>query len=558
MSAQPPEASTQPRTRLDVLPGVDQRRRPSLTQRSRVLVASAVVVSMLTVIGWSVAYASIRGTTEWINKTAIPISQEIAILSGSIETTVGSLADFVIEQGQARRVSSTSGNADISSAEVEAEANDVRASIARILARANTTSEVDSTRRIVQATRRVQAAFEAWRNADAVPTISALLRGDVPSALATTRSNEAWDKYLAMRQSVKDLGAVAAREQDAAVNDVDDATMLMGGAAVLVTLLGMFVTGLYAWNLRSLVTDPMRLLARDIHTVTDEGKYYSRVTPIGPEELHTMGSQIEYLRRTLVDEIDQRQSALESLGAEAPCAAAMSEVLRPTPYCNVNEFAVEVYNSPADGVVTADWWAARALPDGSTLFAVVDVSGHSAEAGVVAYGALARCATAAQLTSDVNQIAEAIQSHLVPAQKAQFMCAFVAKLTQTSKDSISVEYINAGGLTATVREADPRRQERVLLPATQPPLWVGAGGETSPAAFVELRSGDTLVVASDGISDVKNSAGERFGVERFLDAVHSVPASMQREIVDGTVSIIREYSASWDADDITVATIRRA
>jgi len=546
------------RTRLDVLPGVDRRRRPSLARRSKVLVAAAVVISMLTVVGWSLAFFSIRSTTDWLNKTATPISQETGALMGNIEATVGSVTDLVIEAGQEREISVDGGDAQISGATVIANASNVRVNIGTILSVASTSADNPATQEIIDATVQLQQAFTTWETADALPTVEALTAGNIELALATTRSDEAWGSYLAMMRDVDALARVVADEQDVAVRSVDRVTMLMGGSAVLVTVLGMLVTGVYAWNLRSLVVHPMRRMALEIDRVTDEGNYHARVTPTGPEELHTMGSQIEYLRRSLVSEIDERRSAYEALETDAPCAVAMSELLRPTPYVTVNEFEIEVYHSAAEGLIPADWWTAQPLTDGSTLFAVVDVSGHSAAAGVVAYGALARCNAAARHSSDIQIIAEATQSHLQPHQKNMFMCAFLAKVTPTLDGGCDVQYINAGGLTAAVRDIRATGVRLTDLPATHAPLWVGHSGETQmEPTVIHLHADSALVVASDGISDVRNSAGERFGVDKFLHALQTVPSATLPEVVEGTISAIREYSSAWNSDDITVAALAR-
>ena len=74
---------------------------------------------------------------------------------------------------------------------------------------------------------------------------------------------------------------------------------------------------------------------------------------------------------------------------------------------------------------------------------------------------------------------------------------------------------------------------------------------------IALRSGDTLVLFSDGVTDADNPAGEQYGEERLLAALAPVARHAPEEILERVLTDVRTFAAGQPpADDITVLVIR--
>ena len=76
--------------------------------------------------------------------------------------------------------------------------------------------------------------------------------------------------------------------------------------------------------------------------------------------------------------------------------------------------------------------------------------------------------------------------------------------------------------------------------------------------FFDLDKGDTLVLYSDGITDIQNAEGEMFGKARLLDIVdktNDLPANMQIEKISEAVDEFR--GSEPQNDDITVIVIKK-
>ena len=79
-----------------------------------------------------------------------------------------------------------------------------------------------------------------------------------------------------------------------------------------------------------------------------------------------------------------------------------------------------------------------------------------------------------------------------------------------------------------------------------------------PMIYVDFEPGDVLVLYTDGITDVRNSDNERFGIERFTELCTQSPGSSAEEMVETIFQAIGQFKKELPApDDETVVVIRR-
>ncbi|MDE3166357.1 MAG: SpoIIE family protein phosphatase [Acidobacteriota bacterium] len=120
---------------------------------------------------------------------------------------------------------------------------------------------------------------------------------------------------------------------------------------------------------------------------------------------------------------------------------------------------------------------------------------------------------------------------------------------------------------------DAARRVRYANCAHCPPLLLRASGEverldstaTMLGAFsqwecaeaeAELRSGDTLLFYSDGVTEAGADSGDEYGETRLihtLRANHSLPAEA---LVEAIVADVNQFSAASRSDDVTVVALR--
>jgi len=75
-------------------------------------------------------------------------------------------------------------------------------------------------------------------------------------------------------------------------------------------------------------------------------------------------------------------------------------------------------------------------------------------------------------------------------------------------------------------------------------------------AEVKLAPGDTLVLYTDGITEALNAAGEEFGARRLLDALTGHSHLPVPQLLEGVVSVVRQFVGGEQQDDVTLVIAR--
>ncbi len=191
-----------------------------------------------------------------------------------------------------------------------------------------------------------------------------------------------------------------------------------------------------------------------------------------------------------------------------------------------------------------DWFA---TPSGSAV-ALADVMGKGMGGAILMATVRAVLRVAAgqpSLASGVSYASIALEDDL--SQTDSFFTLFIARATGDAGD---VQYVDAGHGLAIIVRADgrvDRLDERGL------PVGMMTDAEWTDARF-QLASGDTLVVCSDGILDVRGGADTADDVTRVLNEVAAVTSSLDsaQEIVDALTEVTGDQP-----DDVTVLVMRR-
>jgi len=115
-------------------------------------------------------------------------------------------------------------------------------------------------------------------------------------------------------------------------------------------------------------------------------------------------------------------------------------------------------------------------------------------------------------------------------------------------------YINAGHNPPMLLRADGTSQ---LLQEGGLPLGVFPNSRYSESV-IEFRSGDILVLYTDGVVEANNQRDEEFGLERLEKVVRASSSLRAHEIVEAITRAVDEYSAEVNGpeDDLTVAIIK--
>ncbi|HSY01925.1 MAG TPA: SpoIIE family protein phosphatase [Acidobacteriaceae bacterium] len=236
-----------------------------------------------------------------------------------------------------------------------------------------------------------------------------------------------------------------------------------------------------------------------------------------------------------------------ALQRDLDLAAAMQRNLLPQNGLRVGGWLTSYHFAPL-GAVSGDYCDLIAS-DGQLLFLLGDVSGKGVAASMVMnqLHALFRSLTAMALPLGevVTHVNRVLCESALAGQYATLVCGL-------AKANGEIEIHNAGHCPAVV----VGRDGVVRVESTCPPL--GMFRETASAGTrVQLESGDTVFLYTDGLSEARNESDE-YGVDRVLTVVHQQSAREPAELIAACVDDLRTFvNGGPSLDDLTMLAVRR-
>ncbi len=239
----------------------------------------------------------------------------------------------------------------------------------------------------------------------------------------------------------------------------------------------------------------------------------------------------------------------ERMEREIELAASIQKAILPVSLPSVPGLKLAGANRPTRQV-GGDYFDVFPLPDGRTAFCVADVAGKGVPAALLVstVHACLRILLDAGLT-DLPVFVGRVHRHLLGfSATRKFVTLFFGVYDPVRHE---VRYLNAGhnpGLCVGPAGT-------TLLPSGGPPIGILPEAVYREAA-VPFRSGDTLVLYSDGITEAVNASDEEFGMERLMGLVaesrQEPPEALSGRIF-GTVSEFTRGVAQYDDQTVLIA-----
>ena len=217
-------------------------------------------------------------------------------------------------------------------------------------------------------------------------------------------------------------------------------------------------------------------------------------------------------------------------------------------HCGNMEFASEVF---AARYLSGDF-TFLSQNSSKVLATLGDIAGKGFAAGMWFTNLAGLLQSYGHPDSDPANIASEINRHLCYLRPmAPFVTAFLAQIDCHRGD---VVYCNAGHFPPMLLRADGQTE----LLETGGPLLGAVEDATFESDHVVLEPGDTLVVYSDGVLECRNVAGEEFGSDRLLAALHQTRQSSARNTLLALLAAAQDFAnGNPPSDDISLTVIQR-
>src|ERR1700679_1968202 len=206
------------------------------------------------------------------------------------------------------------------------------------------------------------------------------------------------------------------------------------------------------------------------------------------------------------------------------------------------------YHFEPVGAVSGDY--CDLIPsDGQLLFMLGDVSGKGVAASMLMAQLHALFHGLTQMSLPLGQVVNHVNRFFCESALAGQYATLVCGL---AKPTGEVEILNAGHCPAIV----VRRNGASLIESSSLPLGMFRETEFS-ARRVQLQTGDTLFLYTDGLSEAASETDE-YGVDRVMTLVRQQSARQPAELIAACLDDMRAFTnGSQRFDDMTVMAVRR-
>jgi len=194
----------------------------------------------------------------------------------------------------------------------------------------------------------------------------------------------------------------------------------------------------------------------------------------------------------------------------------------------------------------------HSLLNGTLHLTIADAMGHDLAAGLQAAVALASCRTERRNGAGLPQIADEADEALARWVPDRMLTAVFAELDLESGE---LTWINAGHPPPLLI-----RGQHVVTGAlehrAEMALGLGAGyrRQARTVHHAHLEPGDRILIHTDGVTDARSAAGERFGEDRLIDFIVRATAAGERapEALRRLIHAILDHPHGHLRDDATI------
>ena len=204
------------------------------------------------------------------------------------------------------------------------------------------------------------------------------------------------------------------------------------------------------------------------------------------------------------------------------------------------------------GLFSGDMYLAECSPNGDMNILLADVTGHGLAAALAAMPAADAFRELTRKGFGPEQIVSQINDKLYHSlPRGMFMAL---QFISINSDHGRVAVSNCGMPDALVVDG-ATRQIKQRIKSTALPLGISAEIDLlSAIQYVPVGRGDYVLLASDGVVEAQNGAGDYYGESRYEAAVAASVG--QAGIIDSVVADLRAFCGSTrQADDISVVEI---
>lgn len=286
-----------------------------------------------------------------------------------------------------------------------------------------------------------------------------------------------------------------------------------------------------------LAARPLQQLVRTVHQIA-QGQFGAQTQPFKANEFRVLAEAINAMSLSLAETERQRRSGMKR-------ARAIQESILPGNAEYPGMEVARVYQPAED--VAGDYYDILALPDGSWLLCIADVTGHGIPAAMSAMMLKTLLLHASEHHPRPNEILQFINNRMLTVCRTDtFTSMFVARC---DLQTMTLECASAGHETCLFLSQDGRMRELrstgLLLAVTEDARW--------ESETLELTIGDRILLTTDGVSEAFSPQKEMFGRKRLAELFERCQGvSLTQMVGEIEQAVHRHQAGQASTDDVTV------
>jgi sigma-B regulation protein RsbU (phosphoserine phosphatase) len=215
-------------------------------------------------------------------------------------------------------------------------------------------------------------------------------------------------------------------------------------------------------------------------------------------------------------------------------------------------FSTRPQNSVAGDYYDAFYPLSDEAEGGKLLLVMADVAGKSVPAALLMATLQASLHTLASEGLPLVQLSERLNryacAHSLGGQR--FTTAIIAEFDPATR---RLEYVNAGHNAPVLRHADGGTER---LESSGLPFGITTEATFVPAS-IDLRTGDTLILFTDGVVEAFNAAGEEYSDPRWLEVIGRLPKLSAADALRYLMKSVEDFvGPTRQSDDITCLVLQ--
>ena len=284
---------------------------------------------------------------------------------------------------------------------------------------------------------------------------------------------------------------------------------------------------------------------KNIRKAMNFGAFDFIVKPIDFEDLRlTISRTLEHVEAWR--EAQSSKVKLVSISKELQIANKMQQSILPSKLPEGDNFKFFGYMEPARNI-GGDFYDVIPLPDGKIAIAVADVSDKGVPAALFMMASKTILKGSSLSKVEPSTVLNDVNDYLYGDNNSNMFVTLIYGVIDTETGTF--DYAN-GGHNPPVIVHEDGNAEYVEMPKG---LALGMfPGFEFKSSRLQLGTGDTLILYTDGITEAQDSVGELYGEDRLLQAINLSVREKKENLMESVVDSVNEFSkGELQTDDMT-------